>query len=145
MSAGNAHYVVVDRGGHRVWSRYGGTATLSSRQEEATGSAVLESIPWSGAFLDVPGRRLDWWSLDCLLDPEWPAHLWRDWRLTDHGDAFEEVAALVGPELLLDAGTDDDALRRVADWFAHGTADPGDRERLLRIHPTGSTSTSPSA
>ncbi|WP_449061904.1 hypothetical protein [Planomonospora algeriensis] len=114
-----------------------GPAVLASAQEEATGFAALESVPWSGAFLDVPGRRLDWWSLDCLLDPAWPAHHWRGWTLTDHGDAFEEVAALIGPELLLDAGTDDDVLRGLTDWFARGTTDPRDHERLLRIPPTG--------
>ncbi|MFC4061892.1 hypothetical protein ACFOWE_26625 [Planomonospora corallina] len=116
-----------------------GPATLASHQEEALEFAVLESIPWSGAFLDVPARRLDWWSLDCLLDPAWLAPQWSGWTLTDHGDAFEEVAALIGPELLLDAGTDDGTLRRVADWFARHTADSHDRERLLRIRPVERT------
>ena len=42
---------------------------------------------------------------------------WPGWELTDHGDAFEEVAALVGPELLLDVDREEEVFREVAGLF----------------------------
>ncbi|MGW4408224.1 hypothetical protein ACWEJ6_29625 [Nonomuraea sp. NPDC004702] len=94
-----------------------GPAALLSPQERATPFAALEAVPWNGVHLDAAARTLDWWSLDCSLPPSRPAERWPGWRLTCHQDAFEEVAALAAPELLLDLDGPDAALRRVTEWF----------------------------
>ncbi|HLU75913.1 MAG TPA: hypothetical protein VKZ82_27300 [Nonomuraea sp.] len=94
-----------------------GPEVLLIPQDEAVPFAVLESVSWSGLYVDAPRRRLDWWSLDWPLDPRELPVRWPGWELTDHGDAFEEVAALVGPELLLDVGGEEEVFREVAGLF----------------------------
>jgi hypothetical protein len=94
-----------------------GPERLLSPQDEAWPFAALDAVPWSGAYVDAPNRTLDWWSLDCSLDPRELAARWAGWRLTSHEDRFEDVARLVGPELVLDVGTDEEAFERVATWF----------------------------
>lgn len=112
-----------------------GPGALLTPQDEAAPFAAMDTVPWSGAYVDAPARRLDYWSADCPLAP---AHLdapWRGWTVTDHGDAYEEVAALIGPEILIDTGPDD-ALPRVAGWFEQDTTDPGDLRTLHRALST---------
>ncbi|WP_067471694.1 hypothetical protein [Actinomadura hibisca] len=82
-------------------------------QDEASTFAVLDGVPYSGLLLDVPERRADWWSIDCLHDPRLLPARWPGWTLTDHGDAYEEVAALIGPELLIDTPPEAEVLRQV--------------------------------
>lgn len=107
-----------------------GPEKLLSPQSETVPFAALDAIPWSGVYLDAPNRTLDWWALDCSLDLRELAARWSGWRLTDHGDRFEEVATLVGPELLLDVGTEEEAFQKVAGWFT-ADLDPADRAALL--------------
>ncbi|MFI6710074.1 hypothetical protein ACIBF7_26800 [Nonomuraea sp. NPDC050478] len=111
-----------------------GPGVLLTPQEEAVPFAALENVPWNGLYVDAPGRRLDWWSLDCSLDPRDLPARWPGWELTDHGDAFEEVAALIGPELLLDVDTEEEVFRRVAAWFVADAA-PDGREALRAVAP----------
>ncbi|WP_157419683.1 hypothetical protein [Actinomadura kijaniata] len=90
-----------------------GPAPLLTPQDEATPCAVLAAVPRGGALLDARERRLDWWSVDCPMDLRRLDDAWRGWTLTDHGDAFEEVAALTGPDLLLESAPREEVLRRV--------------------------------
>ncbi|MFI6582649.1 hypothetical protein [Embleya sp. NPDC050493] len=84
-------------------------------QHDVADFTVLESVPWSGLHLDAPNRRLDWWSLDTPLDPARLPQAWEGWTLTDHGDAYEDVVRLIGPELLIDAGDEHSAARRLTE------------------------------
>ncbi|MFC9975465.1 hypothetical protein ACFVH6_31700 [Spirillospora sp. NPDC127200] len=90
-----------------------GPEPLLVPQDRASEFAVLEGVPYSGLLLDARERRADWWSVDCPHDSRLPPARWPGWTLTDHGDAYEEVAALIGPEVLIDALSEEEALRRV--------------------------------
>ncbi|RFU40844.1 hypothetical protein DZF91_15035 [Actinomadura logoneensis] len=90
-----------------------GPGVVLAERHRGQQSAVLEAIPWSGICMDVPRRRLDWWSLECAIEVEAVNARWPGWTLTDHGDRFEDVTPLAGPELLIDAGTQTDAAHRV--------------------------------
>lgn len=79
-----------------------GPEALLAEQEEALPFAALDAVPWNGAYVDAPARRLDWWAIDCPLDLRELERRWAGWTLTDHGDAYEKVAALIGPELVID-------------------------------------------
>lgn len=78
-----------------------GPEALLVPQERATDMAVLEGVPWNGLHVDAPARRADWWATDLPLDLRRLPALWPGWTLTDHGDAYEEVTALIGPALLI--------------------------------------------
>ncbi|MEV0614680.1 hypothetical protein AB0I81_15225 [Nonomuraea sp. NPDC050404] len=95
-----------------------GPDRLLSPKDEAVPFAALDAVPWSGVYLDAQNRTLDYWSLDCPLDLRELAGRWSGWRLTGHGDRFEDVLPLIGPEIVLDAGTEEAAYERVAGWFA---------------------------
>jgi hypothetical protein len=79
-----------------------GPGALMAEQDEAVPFAVLEAVPWNGAYVDAEHRRLHWWAVDCRLGLGDLERAWPGWTLRDHGDAYEEVAALIGPELLID-------------------------------------------
>lgn len=113
-----------------------GPDVLLARQEEATGSAVLEVVPHNGLYVDAPGRRVHWWATLLPLDPRALDGPWRGWTLTDHGDAYEEVAALIGPDLLIDPPPDPlgDVVARLE---AHLT-DPGLVRRVRDVAGKGS-------
>ncbi|GAA1784486.1 hypothetical protein GCM10009735_14460 [Actinomadura chokoriensis] len=53
---------------------------------------------------------------------------WRGWTLTDHGDAYEEVAALIGPELRIEPPPD--PAGDILYWLERNAVDPGVRERI---------------
>lgn len=94
-----------------------GPGVLLVPQERAAPFAIPGAVPWSGVHLDAVSRTLDWWSLHCSLPLPLLAARWPGWTVTGHGDAYEEVAALIGPELLLDPGDHDLVRRRVTEWF----------------------------
>ncbi|MFC5754736.1 hypothetical protein [Actinomadura rugatobispora] len=98
-------------------------------QEESVPFAALESVPRNGVYIDATTRRLDWWSLDAPHDPRTAARTWTGWTLIDHGDAFEEVIDLIGPEILLQPPSGE---RRIARWFDEDTRDPADRRALRK-------------
>ncbi|XVQ14397.1 hypothetical protein ACQP1W_18205 [Spirillospora sp. CA-255316] len=105
-------------------------------QEESIPFAVLEAVPRNGAYIDATARRLHWWSLDCPHDPRAAARTWAGWTLVDHGDAFEEVVDVIGPELLLRPPAGEEAvLRRVAGWFDQD-APAADRQTLRKALAT---------
>ncbi|MCP2342219.1 hypothetical protein [Actinomadura rupiterrae] len=90
-----------------------GPDVVVGERHQGQRSAVLEAVPWSGVYVDVPGQRLDWWSLQCGTEAPAVAARWPGWTLTDHGDRFEDVADLIGSELCIDAGTQAEAAERV--------------------------------
>ncbi|MEU8122114.1 hypothetical protein AB0C21_25695 [Spirillospora sp. NPDC049024] len=107
-----------------------GPDVLLLPQEAATRSAALGAVPNSGLYLDAVKRRADWWSTDLPLDPRRLPALWQGWTLTDHGDAYEDVAALVGPNLLLEPASD--PVGALLAWLERGVNDPALLERVRK-------------
>jgi hypothetical protein len=109
-----------------------GPDTMLTPQDESVPFAALESVPRNGAYIDATARTLHWWSLDCPHAPRTAARTWAGWSLVDHGDAFEEVADLIGPELLLQPPAGEQTvLHRVAGWFDQDASDT-DRPSLRK-------------
>ncbi|MQY03486.1 hypothetical protein [Actinomadura macrotermitis] len=107
-----------------------GPEALLVPQDRAMPSANMIEVPWSGLYMDAPARRADWWSIDCGLDPRRLPAIWPGWTLTDHGDDYETVAELIGPELLIEHPPD--SVGRFADELV-GRASASDRPVLRRV------------
>jgi hypothetical protein len=105
-----------------------GPDVLLVPQREATASAAMEAVPNNGLLVDAPNRRADWWASDLPIGADALPGPWQGWTLTDHGDAYEEVAALIGPELLIEPPAD--PAGGVLSWLERNAAGPGVRERI---------------
>jgi hypothetical protein len=105
-----------------------GPDVLLAPQPEAIPCAVLESIPNNGLYVDVPNRRVDWWASDLPMSADALPGPWLGWTLTDHGDAYEEVAPLIGPDLCIEPPPD--PAGAVKYWLERNAVDPAVRERI---------------
>ncbi|MFF4237951.1 hypothetical protein ACFYYL_18915 [Actinomadura geliboluensis] len=128
---GHAHYVIVDRDGHRVWSRHRGTYTLwhdllrgpdgtiafIEGQEGGTADFWMNSVWWNAVLLDDP---------PLTLRAQWAGAPREDDDLSTVAETLVAVRTEAG---LAFAGT-----------WAHRTSDvllagpePGVRERIAAV------------